>query len=142
MRNETNNENRKTYDEKNHKQNVPIHLGRLAIQLGQLELDRRDWVRDWDLKLQVELVLGVLVKVPARALPSAVDISKTTWKAYERNCQTSSTRQIFGAHHARRYLVPVLLDSILNQSLSISLLILMYSIRREYSSFNLKREGN
>ena len=57
---------------------IPIHLGCLAIQLGQLELDRRDWVRDWDLKLQVEFVLGVLVKVPARALPSAVDISKTT----------------------------------------------------------------
>ena len=46
-----------------------VHLGRLAVELGQRDLGRRHGERHRDVELHVELVLEELVDVPALAEP-------------------------------------------------------------------------
>ena len=46
-----------------------VHLGRLAVELGQRDLGRRHGERHRDVELDVELVLEELVDVPALAEP-------------------------------------------------------------------------
>jgi len=52
-----------------------IHLLRFSIELGQLDFRCRCRVRDWDIKLEIELVFEEVMNVPALSdPPSAVGV--------------------------------------------------------------------